>query len=59
MRLDAGITFLGRDIEVDRDDLTVLVQKFWHVGVVVDIDHRALPFLEAQQGTGNCLCKAW
>ena len=45
--------FLGRAVHVARDHLPVPVDQFRRVGVVVDIDHDALAFLEAQQRSGK------
>jgi len=44
-----GVAFLRRAIDVARDDLAVPVNELGHIGVVVDIDDRALAFLEPQQ----------
>ena len=53
VRRDVGRPFLGRAVDIARNDLAMPVHKFRRVGVVVDVDHRALPFLETQQRSGK------
>ena len=45
--------FLGRAVHVARDHLPVPMDQLRRVGVVVNIDDGALPFLEAQQRSGK------
>jgi hypothetical protein len=44
-----GRAFLRRPIDVARDHLPMPMHEFGHVGVVVDVDYRALSFLEADE----------
>jgi hypothetical protein len=43
MGRDEGRALLAGSIDIDRNDLTVPMQLFWCVGIVVDVDDDALP----------------
>jgi hypothetical protein len=53
VRGDVGRALFGGAIDVARDRLAVPVDEFGNVVVVVDVNDRALAFLEAQQRTGK------
>src|SRR6185437_3170393 len=53
MRRDEGRAFLCGAVHIARDHLAVPVYELGRVGVVVDVHHRALAFLEAQQRAGE------
>ena len=48
-----GRAFFGRTVDVAWNHLPVPMHEFRHVGVIVDVDHRPLPFLEADQRSGE------
>ena len=48
-----GRAFLGRTVDVAWNHLPVPMHKLRHVSVIVDVDHCLLPFLEADERSGE------
>src|SRR5580693_10092450 len=53
MRRDEGGPLLGGTIDIARKHLSVPMNEFRHVGIVVDIDHEPLSLLQRDQWPGE------